>query len=132
MVRRNTNFFVGFTSNLGDIATRLMSFDFFAQKGIVDKEQGKVTNGVLEDSNKICGGWMIQDFKSFKLVDYLGDGIKQLLGIKTEKKKDQSGLVLEIKVVNFDGNVPTGGTLNQEEITEQLEQQVFQKTRLLQ
>ena len=29
---------------------------------------------------------MIHDFKSFNLIDYLGDGIKQLLGIKTEKK----------------------------------------------
>ena len=36
------NFFTGFTSNLGDIATRLMSFDFFAQKNEIDKASGKV------------------------------------------------------------------------------------------
>ena len=108
------NFFVGFTSNLGDIATRLMSFDFFAQKGIVDKEQGKVTNGVRRFEQDFRQ--MIQDFKSFNLIDYLGDGIKQLLGIKTEKKKDQPGSGSGNQGRQFDGNVPTGGTLNQEEI----------------
>lgn len=108
------NFFVGFTSNLGDIATRLMSFDFFAQKGIVDKEQGKVTNGVRRFEQDFRQ--MLQDFKSFKLIDYLGDGIKQLLGIKTEKKKDQPGSGSGNQGRQFDGNVPTGGTLNQEEI----------------
>jgi len=108
------NFFVGFTSNLGDIATRLMSFDFFAQKGIVDKEQGKVTNGVRRFEQDFRR--MIQDFKSFNLIDYLGDGIKQLLGIKTEKKKDQPGSGSGNQGRQFDGNVPTGGTLNQEEI----------------
>lgn len=110
------NFFVGFTSNLGDIATRLMSFDFFAQKGIVDKEQGKVTNGVRRFEQDFRQ--MIQDFKSFKLIDYLSDGIKKLLGIKTEKKKDQpgSGSGSGNQGRQFDGNVPTGGTLNQEEI----------------
>ena len=91
-----------------------MSFDFFAQKGIVDKEQGKVTNGVRRFEQDFRR--MIQDFKSFNLIDYLGDGIKQLLGIKTEKKKDQTWTTTGNQGRQFDGNVPTGGTLNQEEI----------------
>ena len=105
------NFFVGFTSNLGDIATRLMSFDFFAQKGIVDKEQGKVTNGVRRFEQDFRR--MIQDFKSFNLIDYLGDGIKQLLGIKTGKKEEPGS---GNQGRQSDGDVPTGGTFNQEEI----------------
>ena len=49
------NFFVGFTSNLGDIATRLMSFDFFAQKGKSIKNRVK-SQMEFEDSNKILEG----------------------------------------------------------------------------
>jgi len=108
------NFFVEFTSNLGDIATRLMSFDFFLQKTQIDKEQDKVTNGVRrfeQDFRK-----MIQDFKSFKLIDYLGDGIKKLLGIETEKKKNQLNSGSKNQGGQPDANIPSGGTLNQEQI----------------
>ena len=109
------NFFVGFTSNLGDIATRLMSFDFFAQKGMVDKEQGKVTNGVRRFEQDFRR--MIQDFTSFNLIDYLGDGIKQLLGIKTEKKPGEKTTTTTTSASGQpDANIPTGGTLNQEQI----------------
>lgn len=107
------NFFVGFTSNLGDIATRLMSFDFFAQKGIVDKEQGKVTNGIRRFEQDFRR--MIQDFKSFNLIDYLSDGVKQLLGIKTEKKPGE-GTTSTTTSGQSSANIPTGGTLTQEEI----------------
>ena len=109
------NFFVGFTSNLGDIATRLMSFDFFAQKGLVDKEQGKVTNGVRRFEQDFRR--MIQDFQSFNLIDYLGDGIKQLLGIKTEKKPGEKTTTTTTSASGQpDANIPSGGTLNQEQI----------------
>ena len=105
------NFFVGFTSNLGDIATRLMSFDFFAQKTEVDKASGKVKNGVRRFEQDFRQ--MIQDFNTFNLLDYLGDGIKQLLGIKTGKKEEPGS---GNQGRQFDGDVPTGGTFNQEEI----------------
>ena len=105
------NFFVGFTSNLGDIATKLMSFDFFAQKTEVDKASGKVKNGVRRFEQDFRQ--MIQDFNTFNLLDYLGDGIKQLLGIKTGKKEEPGS---GNQGRQFDGDVPTGGTFNQEEI----------------
>ena len=105
------NFFVGFTSNLGDIATRLMSFDFFGQKTEIDKATGKVTNGVRRFEQDFRR--MIQDFRTFKLLDYLGDGIKNLLGIKTEKKKEPAE---GTKTAQTDGSIPKGGTLNQEQI----------------
>lgn len=105
------NFFVGFTSNLGDIATRLMSFDFFGQKTEIDKATGKVTNGVRRFEQDFRR--MIQDFRTFNLLDYLGDGIKNLLGIKTEKKKEPAE---GTKTAQTDGSIPKGGTLNQEQI----------------
>ena len=108
------NFFTGFTSNLGDIATRLMSFDFFAQKNEIDKASGKVKNGVRRFEQDFAN--MLQTFRTFDLFDALGDGVKKLFGIKTDddKKKQASGSGNQGR--QFDGNVPTGGTLNQEEI----------------
>ena len=106
------NFFVGFTSNLGDIATRMMSFDFLGIKTLIDKDSAKVVDGsrgLDRDFRK-----MFQELRTFNLIDYLGAGVKELLGIKTEKKKDQPGSGNQGR--QFDGNVPTGGTLNQEEI----------------
>ena len=106
------NFFVGFTSNLGDIATRIMSFDFLGIKTLIDKDSAKVVDGsrgLDRDFRK-----MFQELRTFNLIDYLGAGVKELLGIKTEKKKDQPGSGNQGR--QFDGNVPTGGTLNQEEI----------------
>lgn len=106
------NFFVGFTSNLGDIATRIMSFDFLGIKTLIDKDSAKVVDGsrgVDRDFRK-----MFQELRTFNLIDYLGAGVKELLGIKTEKKKDQPGSGNQGR--QFDGNVSTGGTLNQEEI----------------
>ena len=106
------NFFVGFTSNLSDIATRIMSFDFLGIKTLIDKDSAKVVDGsrgLDRDFRK-----MFQELRTFNLIDYLGAGVKELLGIKTEKKKDQPGSGNQGR--QFDGNVPTGGTLNQEEI----------------
>ena len=108
------NFFVGFTSNLGDIATRIMSFDFLGIKTLIDKDSAKVVDGsrgLDKDFRK-----MFQEFKTFNLIDYLGAGVKELLGIKTEKKKDQPDSGSGNQGRQFDGNVATGGTLNQEEI----------------
>jgi len=105
------NFFVGFTSNLGDIATRLMSFDLFGQKIEIDKASDKITNGVRrfeQDFRK-----MIQDFRTFNLFDYISDNIKKLLGIETGKKK---GSADGTKTDQTDNNIPTEGTLNQEQI----------------
>ena len=109
------NFFVGFTSNLGDIATKLMSFDFFAQKTEIDKASGKVKNGVRRFEQDFRQ--MIQDFNTFNLLDYISDGIKQLLGIKTGKKEEPGS---GNQGRQFKGDVPTGGTLNQEEIARTL------------
>tara|TARA_A100001035_G_C27781572_1_gene502043 strand:- start:1325 stop:3178 length:1854 start_codon:yes stop_codon:yes gene_type:complete len=103
------NFFVGFTSNLGDIATKLMSFDFFGQKNLIDEASKKVKNGVRRFEQDFAS--MIQMFRTFNLFDYLGDVGKKLLGIKTEGKKE-----LDSQEREFDGNIPTGGTFNQEEI----------------
>ena len=108
------NFFTGFTSNLGDIATRLMSFDFFAQKNEIDKASGKVKNGVRRFEQDFAN--MLQTFRTFDLFDALGDGVKKLFGIKTDddKKKQAPGSGNQGR--QFEGDVPTGGTFNQEEI----------------
>ena len=103
------NFFVGFTSNLGDIATKLMSFDFFGQKNLIDEASKKVKNGVRRFEQDFAS--MIQMFRTFNLFDYLGDVGKKLLGIRTEDKKE-----LDSQEREFDGNIPTGGTFSQEEI----------------
>ena len=55
-------------------------------------------------------------FKSFKLIDYLSDGIKKLLGIETETKKNQLNSGSENQGGQPDANIPSGGTLNQEQI----------------
>ena len=104
------NFFVGFTSNLGDIATRLMSFDFFGIKTSIDKDSRKVVDGARaldQDFRK-----MVQDLRTFNPLDYIGDGLKNLLGIKTEKEKEPG----EANKTESGDYIPTGGTFNQEEI----------------
>ena len=104
------NFFVGFTSNLGDIATRLMSFDFFGIKTSIDKDSRKVVDGsraLDQDFRK-----MVQDLRTFNPLDYIGDGLKNLLGIKTEKEKERDGA----NKIESGDYIPTGGTFNQEEI----------------
>ena len=108
------NFFTGFTSNLGDIATRLMSFDFFAQKNEIDKASGKVKNGVRRFEQDFAN--MLQTFRTFDLFDALGDGVKKLFGIKTDDKKKKQASGSGNQGRQFDGDVPTGGTFNQEEI----------------
>ena len=110
------NFFTGFTSNLGDIATKLMTFDFFSQKTQIDKEAGKVKNGVRRFEQDFAR--MLQDFRSFNLLDALGDGVKELFGIKTKKKKQSAGTNNNTSGTNntSSANIPTGGTLTQEEI----------------
>ena len=108
------NFFTGFTSNLGDIVTRLISFDFFAQKNEIDKQSENVENGVRKFEQDFLS--MLQSFRTFDLMNVLGDGVKKLFGIKTDddKKKQASGSGNQGR--QFDGDVPTGGTFNQEEI----------------
>ena len=107
------NFFVGFTSNLGDIATRIMSFDFFGIKTSIDKDSRKVVDGARALDQDFRQ--MVQDLRTFNPLDYIGDGLKNLLGIKTEKEKEPGG-ANKTQYVPSDDYIPTGGTFNQEEI----------------
>ena len=102
------NFFTGFTSNLDDILTKLLSFDFFAQKDLVDSESEKVANGARNVENDFRR--MVQDFITFNIYDYIPDFIKNLVGIKTGDTKSGTGQTRSYE------NIPTGGTLTQEEI----------------
>ena len=106
------NFFTGFTSNLDDIVTKLLSFDFSAQKDLVDSASSKVVNGARSVENDFRR--MIQDFNKFDILDYIPDFFKNLVGIKTDNKK--SSTKSETTNGQSSANIPTGGTLTQEEI----------------
>ena len=106
------NFFTGFTSNISDVATKLLSFDFSAQKDLIVSASQKVVNGVRRFENDFRR--MIQDFNNFNILNYIPDFIKNLVGIKIDDKKSstRSGT----RQTKSYGNIPTGGILNQEQI----------------
>ena len=121
------NFFVGFTSNLGDIATRIMSFDFFGIKTSIDKDSRKVVDGARALDQDFRQ--MVQDLRTFDPLDYIGDGLKNLLGIKTEKEKEPGG-ANKTEYISSGDYIPTGGTFNQEEIARAAKMAGFPKDKI--
>ena len=76
------NFFTGFTSNLGDIATRAFSFDFLGQKKQVEEASDKVKSGAQAVTRDFLG--FEQALRNFDLFKILGDTAKKILGFEVE------------------------------------------------
>ena len=121
------NFFTGFTSNLGDIFTKLVSFDFFGQKKIIDKGVTKLQNGARafeQDFRNMIQ--MLQDFDLFKII---GNFARKLLGLPDKPGSPGSGQQGQQGQQGQEGSasLPTGGTLDAKQIVQVAEQQVSQK-----
>ena len=82
------NFFTGFTSNLGDIATRAFSFDFLGQKKQVEEASDKAKSGAQAVTRDFLG--FEQALRSFDLFKILGDTAKKILGFEVEDPESPS------------------------------------------
>ena len=76
------NFFTGFTSNLGDIATRAFSFDFLGQKKQIEEASDKAKSGAQAVTRDFLG--FEQALRNFDLFKILGDTAKKILGFEVE------------------------------------------------
>ena len=112
------NFFTGFTSNLGDIFTKLVSFDFFGQKEIIDKGVTKLQNGARafeQDFRNMIQ--MLQDFDLFKII---GNFARKILGLPDKPGSPGSGQQGQQGQQGQEGSasLPTGGTLDAKQIVQ--------------
>ena len=82
------NFFTGFTSNLGDIATRAFSFDFLGQKKQVEEASDKAKSGAQAVTRDFLG--FEQALRNFDLFKILGDTAKKILGFEVEDPESPS------------------------------------------
>lgn len=82
------NFFTGFTSNLGDIATRAFSFDFLGQKKQIEEASDKAKSGAQAVTRDFLG--FEQALRNFDLFKILGDTAKKILGFKVEDPESPS------------------------------------------
>lgn len=82
------NFFTGFTSNLGDIATRAFSFDFLGQKKQVEEASDKAKSGAQAVTRDFLG--FEQALRNFDLFKILGDTAKKILGFEIEDPETPS------------------------------------------
>ena len=82
------NFFTGFTSNLGDIATRAFSFDFLGQKKQIEEASDKAKSGAQAVTRDFLG--FEQALRNFDLFKILGDTAKKILGFEVEDPESPS------------------------------------------
>jgi murein DD-endopeptidase MepM/ murein hydrolase activator NlpD len=82
------NFFTGFTSNLGDIATRAFSFDFLGQKKQIEEASDKAKSGAQAVTRDFLG--FEQALRNFDLFKILGDTAKKILGFEVEDPETPS------------------------------------------
>ena len=83
------NFFTGFTSNLGDIATRAFSFDFLGQKKQIEEASDKAKSGAQAVTRDFLG--FEQALRNFDLFKILGDTAKKILVEVEDPESPSSG-----------------------------------------